>query len=96
MYAVCVMLRLKPGTRDAFMPMMTTNAQTSLRDEPDCHRFDVATDSKDTDCVFLYEVYSDRAGFDTHLATDHFKIFDATTAGMIDDKTVVTWDTVVT
>lgn len=95
MYAVCVMFRLKPGCRDRFMPLMTGNAQASLRDEPECHRFDVATDSADPDAVFLYELYSDRAGFDTHLASEHFVAFNAATTSMIADKTVVTWDHVV-
>lgn len=96
MYAVCVMFRLKPGCRDHFMPLMKSNAQASLRLEDDCHRFDVATDSADPDAVFLYELYTDRAGFDAHLATEHFVAFDAATSAMIADKTVVTWDSVTT
>ena len=95
MYAVCVMLRLKPGKRDDFMPMILTNANTSLRTEPECHRFDVATDSADPDAVFLYELYTDRAGFDAHLATEHFAIFDAASAPLLADKTIITFDTVI-
>ena len=94
MYAVCVMLRLKPGKQDEFMPMMLTNARTSLRTEPECHRFDVATDSADPDAVLLYELYTDRAGFDAHLASEHFQIFDRASAPLLADKTVVTFDTV--
>ena len=94
MYAVCVMLRLKPGKREEFMPMMLTNAQTSLRTEPDCHRFDVATDTSDPEAVLLYELYADRAGFDAHLASEHFQIFEAASAPLLADKTVVTFDTV--
>ncbi|WP_342076814.1 putative quinol monooxygenase [Yoonia sp. SS1-5] len=94
MFAVCVVLRLKPGMKDAFMPLMTENAKASREAELNCHRFDVSTDSKDPDCVFLYELYSDQAGFDAHLNTQHFLAFDAATAPMVADKTVVTWDTV--
>ena len=38
--------------------------------------------------MFLYEVYDDRAAFDAHLSTPHFKSFDAATAGMIRSKKV--------
>ena len=95
MYAVCVIIRLRPDMRDDFMPLMTRNAQASLDKEPACHRFDVATDSADPDAIFLYELYSDKAGFDAHLATEHYQAFDAASANMIADKTVVTWDTVI-
>jgi quinol monooxygenase YgiN len=77
-----------------FMPLMLLNAQTSLRDEPGCQQFDVATDSSNADGVFLYEVYTDRAAFDAHLASPHFKVFDAAVAHMIADKIIQTWDTV--
>ena len=94
MYVVCVNFTLKPGTAPDFLPLVMANAQTSLWDEPDCHQFDVATDSTNPDAVFLYEIYTDRAGFDTHLASAHFKTFDAAVAPMIADKIIQTWDTV--
>ena len=95
MYAVCVIIRLRPEMRDDFLPLMIRNAKASLEREPECHRFDVATDSADPDAVFLYELYTDKAGFDAHLETEHFLAFDAASANMISDKTVVTWDTVI-
>lgn len=73
---------------------MLENATTSLREEPDCHQFDVATDSNAPDSVFLYEIYTDRAGFDAHLASAHFKSFDAAVKHMIADKIIQTWDSV--
>jgi quinol monooxygenase YgiN len=94
MYAVCVNFQLKPGTQAGFMPLMLANAQTSLRDEPDCRQFDVATDTNNPDAVFLYELYTNRAAFDVHLASAHFKTFDAAVTPMIADKIIQTWDTV--
>ncbi|MEM7522936.1 MAG: antibiotic biosynthesis monooxygenase [Pseudomonadota bacterium] len=38
--------------------------------------------------MFLYEVYDDAAAFDAHLASDHFKDFDAAVAPMVAAKTV--------
>ena len=94
MYAVCVNFHLKPGTGAAFMPLILDNAATSLRDEPACHQFDVAQNSREPDAVFLYELYSDRAAFDAHLASAHFQAFDTAIAEMIADKIIQTWDTV--
>lgn len=94
MYAVCVTFQLTPNTADAFMSLMHRNAETSLRDERGCHQFDVLSDSSKPDMVFLYELYADRAAFDAHLASGHFKTFDTSVASMIATKDMQTWDMV--
>ena len=94
MYAVCVTFELKPGSAAAFMPLMLANAQSSLAVEEGCRQFDVATDPTRPDQVFLYEIYEDRAAFDAHLASDHFKEFDAAISDLIAHKTVTTWSEV--
>ncbi len=94
MYAVCVTFELKPGLAARFMPLMQANAQLSLQTEYGCRQFDVLTDSATPDAVFLYELYSDRAAFDLHLGSAHFKAFDSAVADMIATKTVRTWDAV--
>jgi quinol monooxygenase YgiN len=90
-FAVCVTLQIEPGRMDAFMPLMRANAAASLRNEAACHQFDVARDAARPDEVFLYEVYTDAAGFDAHLQTDHFKQFDAAVADMVAQKDVRTY-----
>jgi (4S)-4-hydroxy-5-phosphonooxypentane-2,3-dione isomerase len=40
------------------------------------------------DTVFLWEIYDDRAAFDAHLASRHFRDFDRATADMVRTKTV--------
>ena len=94
MYAVCVTFQINPESLDAFMPLMLQNAKTSLRDEPGCHQFDVLTDQSKPNAVFLYELYTNRAAFDAHLTSDHFKTFDAAVAPMIAGKDIQTWDKV--
>lgn len=94
MFAVTVTFNIKSSMMDIFMPLMLDNARTSLAYEPDCHQFDVCTDEALPDTVFLYEVYSDSAGFETHLGTPHFRHFDAATSGMIETKAVCTFATV--
>ena len=41
--------------------------------------------------MFLYELYDDRAAFDAHLATPHFKAFAAATDAMIATRRIATW-----
>ncbi|QUJ75995.1 antibiotic biosynthesis monooxygenase [Sulfitobacter albidus] len=92
MFAVVVSLEVKPGTMATFLPAMTENARLSLACEPGCHRFDVCTDSARPDEVFLYELYTDRAAFDAHLETAHFRAFDAKSGAWIVAKDVRTFD----
>ena len=87
-FVVTVDFRIRPGQMDAFLPIMRDNAAASVRDEPGCLQFDVCTDPARLDQVFLYEVYTDAAAFDAHLATPHFADFNAASADMIADKTV--------
>ena len=94
MYAVVVTFQIKAGAMNGFMPLMTENAKASLANESDCHRFDVCTDSERNDEVFLYELYTDRAAFEAHLASAHFQEFDAKASGMMASKTIKTYDKV--
>jgi len=73
---------------EAFRPLMAANAEASLREEPDCLQFDVACDAARPERFVLYEIYRSDAAFAHHLATPHFKAFDAATAGMITARKV--------
>jgi len=92
MYAVCVTLRIHPGHMAAFLPLVVANAKTSRTQEQGCQTFDVCVQD---DVVFLYEIYADRAAFDLHLTTPHFKTFDNNTAGMIASKQVGLFEQVI-
>lgn len=96
MFAVCVTFRIASGRMDDFMPLILTNAQTSVAKEPGCLRFDVLTDPERADEVFLYEIYTDPAAFDAHRDTAHFKIFDGAVTDMIAQKSVLTYRQVAT
>ncbi|MEP3332569.1 putative quinol monooxygenase [Sedimentitalea sp.] len=96
MYAVVVTFRIKSGHISAFLPEMMQNAATSLATEPGCHRFDVCTDEDRPEEVFLYELYEDRAAFQTHLNSRHFVDFDAKVQPMVATKDVRTYDQVPT
>ena len=91
MYIVTVEFTVKPHRIAAFMPLMVENARASREREPGCRQFDVCVDPKAPHVVFLYEVYDDRAAFDAHLASAHFKTFDAAVGDMVAQKKVRTY-----
>lgn len=88
MYTVIVEFTVDPNSRETFMPRMLQQASDSLSLEEHCHTFDVAVDETDENTIMLYELYSDKAAFQTHLASDHFKSFDQAVSEMIVNKKV--------
>ncbi|MBB6428312.1 putative quinol monooxygenase [Algisphaera agarilytica] len=91
MYVVTVLFEVAPEHVDSFRPEMLKQAENSLKLEPGCHQFDVCFDAEDPGKCFLYEKYTDRAAFDVHLASDHFKTFSETVADWVTGKTVHVW-----
>ena len=89
MYLVAVTFRIHPEHATAFLGRVQVQARDSLT-EPGCQRFDVWHAPADAATVFLYEIYDDRAAFDAHLASAHFRAFDAEVAPWVADKKVET------
>ena len=73
MYSVVVQMQVRPGKRADFLAAMGENAESSVRDEPGCQRFDVCSVDGEEHRFVLYEHYSDAAAFDAHRATPHFR-----------------------
>lgn len=48
------------------------DSEGSVRDEPQCYRFDINQDEEVPTRFYLYEVYKDEAAFQHHLKTPHF------------------------
>ena len=92
MLVVTVKFVAKPQHLEDFSARVRRQARESLEREPGCHRFDIASDTSDPARIFLYEIYSDQAAFDAHLATAHFKSFNADTLDWVESKSVERWD----
>ena len=90
MYVVAVLFEIGERHASAFHEAILENATTSLREEAGCRRFDVAFDGGGRRC-FLYELYADRAAFDVHLESEHFRAFSEATAPMVEGKRVETY-----
>ncbi|WP_224823250.1 putative quinol monooxygenase [Cognatishimia sp. MH4019] len=92
MFVITVQFKVKPAHLEAFLPLMQANAAQSVAQEEGCHQFDVCQDTDALETVFLYEVYQDEPAFQAHLASAHFRAFDAATADMIASKTVQSYE----
>jgi (4S)-4-hydroxy-5-phosphonooxypentane-2,3-dione isomerase len=88
MYIVIVDFKLHPNHATEFMRAMCDNARASVEHEPGCRQFDVCAVPNDTTQVFLYEVYDNRAAFDTHLTAPHFLEFDRKVTPWVAHKAV--------
>ena len=88
MFVVTVIFDLQPGRAAEFETAMLAQARNSLDAEVDCLQFDVCRNPDQADQFFLYEIYRNRAAFDAHLDSTHYKTFDATVAPMVAGKTV--------
>jgi quinol monooxygenase YgiN len=85
-YVVAVKFVVKPGCGEAFAELIVRNARASRANELGCRQFDVTVAIDRPDTVFLYEVYDDRAAFDAHCGTGHYREFIAATASLVASK----------
>lgn len=93
-YVIIVDFRLKPGTLEAFRTLIDENATMSCATEAGCRRFDVIEPKTGTDRVVLYEIYDDRAAFEEHVKSAHFRSFDAASKALVAEKIVSDYDLV--
>lgn len=91
MFVVVVRFQSKPDRAAEFRELLLAQARNSLQREVACRRFDVALDPSDPTSLLLYELYDDRAAFDAHLESDHFRQFDAGSADLVASKEVSLW-----
>ncbi len=85
---------LKPGQRDAFVERVRRHGETCLDSEPGCLQFDILVPREDVDRVFLYEVYTDQAALDAHVATPYMAQYRIDIQDMADTRTLAICDLV--
>lgn len=89
LFAIMVDFRLKQDSRPEFRRLIDANADASVRTEPGCLQFDVLEPEGEGDRVLLYEIYTDKAAFEAHLRTEHFRIFAGASEALCMEKNVV-------
>jgi (4S)-4-hydroxy-5-phosphonooxypentane-2,3-dione isomerase len=92
--AIIVEFRLQPGARAQFRRLIDANARISAENEPGCRRFDVVEPRDQSDRVLLYEIYRDDAAFADHMQSAHFIQFDAESAPLVIEKSIIRCDLV--
>jgi quinol monooxygenase YgiN len=90
MLLVAVTFEIAPDRAEAFRDRVARQAADSL-EEAGCRRFDVWCDTGDCSRVFLFEIYDDRAAFDAHLASAHFRAFDAEVKAWVREREIELW-----
>ncbi len=91
MFVITVEFRIKNDFIEPFLSAMHGQAANSLKLETDCHYFDVAVSTENPLRIFLYEIYTDQAAFDHHLASEHFIDFNARVSEWVEHKEVNSW-----
>jgi (4S)-4-hydroxy-5-phosphonooxypentane-2,3-dione isomerase len=87
-FAIVVVFKIKPESRDDFLPRVRQQAKDSLRLEEDCTQFDVLVDEVDLNTIVLYETYVDAQAFANHCQTQHFADFNQTVTPWVESKEV--------
>ena len=86
MLTVIVKFTVLPGKMEEFLDGIRTNAQSSLRDEPGCLRFDVHRSHQDDHEVILYEIYEDEQAFEVgHRGSPHYAAWREVVARCVPD-----------
>jgi len=88
MYVIVAEFKIKPGKVEAFGQLVDRQAKASVELEETCHQFDVCQGADDPSKFLLYEIYSDRAAFDTHRNMSHTTTFLAEAGPMIAERSV--------
>lgn len=93
LFALTVEFEIAEGAIARFLVLVRDNAARSVEAEPGCLRFDILMPegAQASRTVLLYEIYTDRAAFDEHLSSEHYRSFDAETRGMVRRKSAVTF-----
>lgn len=86
-FAILVTIKLKSGVAKAFKQRILKNAEASVREEADCHQFQVLTSLDEPDTFIFYEVYTDEAALESHRQQPHFLEFIEATREMIASRT---------
>ena len=75
MYIIVAAIEIKEGFKEQYINGLIENANSAVKDEPGCLRFDVIQDANDDNKIWVYEVYNDEAAFQAHTQSPHFLKF---------------------
>ena len=86
-YINAVDLVIVPSEMAKFLDAIKENGANAVK-EPGCREFNITVLNSNPNHVFLYEVYDNEAALEAHRQTPHFKKYQASTQGMVADRSV--------
>lgn len=92
MLVITVIHEIAQGQGDRFLERVRQQAEDALREEPGCHRFDVAADPHEAERFMLYLLFDDETAYEDHLAAAHTRAFEAEVAPITRRRAVGRWD----
>ena len=94
MFAIFVTVNVKPNCMEPFLAACVEEGEASVREEPNCLRFEILRDKGDRNRVCFIEVFNDEQSLQVHWETPHFEKMWETIKDMIDsgDGETELWD----
>ena len=86
MFAVYVTINVKPNDMEKFLGACIEEGKASVRDEPDCYRFEILRDKNNPNRFCFMEVFKNEQALQTHWETPHFSKMWQTIEHMIDGE----------
>ncbi len=86
MHAAYFTINVKPNDMEKFLEACIENGQASVRDEPDCYRFEILRDKNNQNRICFMEVFKDEQALETHWETPHFTKMWQTIENMVDGE----------
>ncbi len=71
-FVLVVRMKCKAGSEEQALEVARELAEAS-RSEPGCESYIPCRDSEDPGALLIFEAYRDKAAFEEHGATEHFK-----------------------
>ena len=88
MFAAYFVINVKPDHVEAFLEACIPEAKASVRDEPDCYRFDVMRDRNKSNRFHFLEIFKDAQALEDHYETPHFTEMWQTIEPMVEGELV--------
>ena len=82
-------LEIDPAQLSQFKVAVTTSIETSIRVEPNVLALYAVADSKIPTRITVFEIYADRASYEAHRQTEHFKNFFESTKAMVVSRRLI-------
>lgn len=86
MFAAYFTIDVMPNDMEKFLGACIEEGKASVRDEPDCYRFEILRDKNNQNRVCFIEVFKNKQALEAHYETPHFSKMWQTIENMIDGE----------